>query len=73
LIEKGFITDCPIIVIEEEVSKLNQGDISNPGFSQEFLYSFVGGLGLDPSSQMGLIRPETDIDNSFDPFRRENL
>ena len=73
MVQKGFVPGFPVIAFPENVPEFDQGDIPNPGTSQESLNSLVGSLGLNPVSQSGMIRPETDIDDGYDPFGQENF
>ena len=53
---KGFCPGFPVVVFPENIPEVDQGNIPDPGFSQRFLNSRVGSLGLDPCPQHGLVR-----------------
>jgi len=60
-------------VFPENVPEFDQGDVSSPGTGQKTLNPLVWRLGLDPRSQPGLVRPETDINDGLDAFRQKYL
>ena len=73
MVQEGFVPGFPVITFEEKVPEFNQGYIPDTGTGQEFLYSLIGRLDLDPCPEPSPVRPETDIDDGFDPFGQENF